>query len=72
MDFLNELNRIDEHIPVRQRQELEKISRKSDMRLLPYKNTCYKTTGEFFPLLRDRINVILKLFYLLSYLLYLK
>ena len=66
MDFLNELNKIDEHIPLRQRQELEKISRKSDERLIPYKNTCYKTTGEYFPRLQDRINVILN-FYLLSF-----
>ena len=57
MDFYRELDKIDKHVPLRQRQELEKMARKTDDRFYPYKNTCHKATGEHFPTLNEKIKV---------------
>jgi hypothetical protein len=59
MDLFKQLERMQEVKPVRQIQEIAKISGKEDNRKFPYQNTCKKTTGEYFATINDKIKVII-------------
>ena len=58
MDFYKELENIPVDRPHRELQEISKIAGKEEDRKYPYRNTCHKTVGEYFPTINDKIKVI--------------
>jgi hypothetical protein len=58
MDFYRELEKIDEKVPLRKRQEMFRYSGKPDSQKFPYRNSAHKSVGEYFPSINDKIKVI--------------
>lgn len=58
MDLYKEFENVEKRNSHRQNQELHKITRKDEKYLLPYKNSCKKGVGEYFPSLEDKITTI--------------
>ena len=59
MDFYKQFEELGKKRSVKEAQEVEKITRKEESRLLPYKSTSKKGTGEYYATLQDKINVII-------------
>lgn len=58
MDFYKELENTLREVPTRERQETGRITSKPEHKKLPYKNTCHKTIGEYFPTIDDKIKLL--------------
>jgi len=59
MDFFKQFEQLGQKRTVKEAQEVEKITRKEESRLFPYKSTSKKGTGEYYATLQDKINVII-------------
>ena len=59
MDFLKQFEELGKKRTVKEAQEVEKISHKEESRLLPFKSTSKKGTGEYYATTHDKINVII-------------
>jgi hypothetical protein len=58
MDFYKQFEELGRKRTVKEAQEIDKLSRKEDKRLLPYKSTAKKGTGEYYATKQDKINVL--------------
>lgn len=61
MDFYKEFEDIGKKRTVRENQELDRISPKSEVDRFRYRNTAKKSTGEYFESKEDRITLLKKL-----------
>lgn len=59
MDFYKQFEEIGRKRTVKEGQEIDRITRKEESRLLPYRSTAKKGTGEFYATLEDKIKVYL-------------
>jgi hypothetical protein len=59
MESFKEFERYSQEMPMSQRNEIYKILSKEDSKKHPYRNTCKKTVGEYFPTIEDKIKVFL-------------
>jgi hypothetical protein len=57
MDIYKQFDALSHKRTVRDSQDVERITRKDETRIFPYKNTCKKGQGEYFSTLEDRIKV---------------
>jgi len=58
MDFYKDFERATgDYLTVREQQDLSEIKGKSQLHLLPYKNTMNKGTGEYSASIDDKIKV---------------
>ncbi len=57
MDFLRQIENIQNQPSARDLQDLEKITSKQDDKCYMKHNTCKKTTGEYFATIEDKIAV---------------
>lgn len=57
MDQYRELENLTKSDTTKVRQQKFKIAGQEESKKYPYKNTCHKTVGEYFPTINDKINV---------------
>lgn len=56
MDVLKEYENFERRPSRREEQEIARITRKENQYKYPYKNSCKKSIGEYFPSLEDKIT----------------
>lgn len=58
MDFYKEFDKVDKRLSIRDKQEIQNITRKDDQYKLPYRSVVKRAQGEYFATVNDRLRVI--------------